>query len=119
MKLIDVYDLRIPDTDGTKTLCQDANVCDRCGRQHSIVCVVEDGTGKVHRVGRTCCKRLFGWAPSESQVTGIQEGRKLAQWIKAKNWTGNLYTLITRAFGCGKGYTQSDREAIYKFVTGG
>jgi hypothetical protein len=70
VQLIEVIDLRPIDFQSGKRLAipaNECNVCDRCGKLHVKIYVVE-ADGCMYKVGSGCCKRLFGWEPTREAV---------------------------------------------------
>lgn len=71
-KLLEFYDLREFDFDTGKYLPLrpgEGATCERCGREHAKVYVVQTVTGEVKSVGSGCCKRAFeGWEPTKEEI---------------------------------------------------
>lgn len=82
-KLVRVFDLREYDWDREEYIPLDkgeGNICERCGREHAKVYVVEDtATGKQHFVGSTCSKKMFGWEPEKAELQAASKAMKEEQ----------------------------------------
>lgn len=64
-----------------KVYSDSEHTCDRCGRQHGKVYEVQTADGAIKRVGSTCCKRLFGWTPSKSEIDEANERGKAQELV--------------------------------------
>lgn len=100
MQLINVYDLRQRDNNNKPMPIEKGNghICESCGREHGKVFVVADGD-KVHEVGSTCCKKLFGWQPTSTQIASLLEAKKLVAWMKKNSKPyDQMASIIRKAF---------------------
>ncbi len=74
IRLIEVVDLRPFDWEtGKREPIDDdkKSICDRCGKLHAKVYVVEK-EGKRYDVGATCCNRMFGWFPTHEDLMNAE-----------------------------------------------
>lgn len=71
-RLLEYYDLREFDFDTGRPIplrAGEGAICERCGREHAKVYVVQTVEGTTKSVGSGCCKRAFeGWEPSKEEI---------------------------------------------------
>jgi len=82
-RLVSVYDMRTWDWEREEYIPLqkgEGNICERCGREHAKVYVVENtSTGMRHEVGSTCSKKMFGWEPSQDELKSATKSMKTEQ----------------------------------------
>lgn len=82
-RLVSVYDMREYDWEREEyipLIKGEGNICERCGREHAKVYVVEHiSDGKQHLVGSTCSKKMFGWEPAKDDIAIAAKTMKEAQ----------------------------------------
>jgi hypothetical protein len=117
MKLINVYDLRERDNNNKPMPIEkgEGHICENCGREHGKVFVVSDEQGSIHEVGSICCKKMFGWQPTSTQIIALAEAQKLVSWMNKNNKSPeNLGQLVKKYYADD---TQYFREMIYDFAS--
>ncbi|HEX3640189.1 MAG TPA: hypothetical protein VHV10_02745 [Ktedonobacteraceae bacterium] len=62
------------------------NICDRCGREHAKVYVVNaPQENRDYYVGSTCCKKLLNWEPANEEVQVFMKQQKDTQKAESKH----------------------------------